>query len=294
MSATLPACMVEGDEREDGMARPTQLKGQLALLSTDLLAYYRQVSDSLLTVVDVETTGSLPYQGARVIEVSILQASLAEGIHHQETHLINPGVRVPPMITRVTGITQEMVARGAFPEAVWPDCLPLLETGTLTAHNLEFDYGFLQAEYQHFEHRFRRSPDHQFCTVLLSRLLLADLPSRSLPNLVTHFGFNVGPSHRAEADTRACWLLAERLLHQVQNEPDEVLLTLFAQQWIRLKDAATLLHCSQKNAQQILETAGIDSRFSKRKNRPLYKRGDVEKICRDRNSGQQLELSDLG
>jgi len=271
------------------MAKPRKLKGQSALKSTDLLAYYRQVSESLLTVVDVETTGSLPYRGARVIEVSVLQASLADGILHQETHLINPGVRVPAMITRVTGITQTMVSQGVFPEAVWPDCLDRLETGVLTAHNLEFNYSFLQAEYRHLEYTFKRPVAAQLCTVLLSRLLLADLPSRSLPNLVQHFGFNVGTSHRAGADTRACWLLAELLLKQIQSEDEASLLQRFGRQWVRLQDAAALLSLPAKTAQQLLTAAGIDSRFSKRKNRPLYRRGDVERIAQER-FGEQLSI----
>lgn len=271
------------------MARPVQRRGQSALRSTELLAYYRRISQEPLTVVDVETTGSMPVRGARVIEVSVLQASLQDGIRHQETHLINPGVRVPAMITRVTGITQAMVSQGQFPEMVWPDCLERLETGVLTAHNLEFDYRFLQAEYQHLDHIFRRPAEERLCTVLLSRLLLADLPSRSLPNLVAHFKFDVGPSHRAGADTRACWLLAEHLLHQIQSESEAALLERFGQQWIRLQDAAALLKSSQKAAQKFLEDCGIISRFSKRKNRPLYRRRDVERLLHEQ-AGEQIPI----
>ena len=272
------------------MTKPRKVTGQSALKSTDLLAYYRRVSESLLTVVDVETTGTLPYRGARVIEVSVLQASLTDGILHQETHLINPGVRVPSMITRITGITQPMVSQGVFPEEVWPDCLDRLETGILTAHNLEFDYTFLQAEYRHLDYTFKRPAAEQLCTVLLSRLLLADLPSRSLPDLVQHFGFDVGTSHRAGADTRACWLLAELLLQQVQSEDAAKLIERFGRQWIRLQDAAAILALPIKTAQQILTAAGIESRFSKRKNRPLYRRGDVERIEQERSSGEQLSM----
>lgn len=274
------------------MANPKKLKGQSAASSKALLAYYREVSQSVLTVVDVETTGSLPYRGARVIEVSVLQASLADGILHQETHLINPGVRVPAMITRVTGITQSMVSQGLFPEDVWPNCLDLLETGVLTAHNLEFDYRFLQSEYRYLEHPFSRPVQEQLCTVLLSRLLLADLPSRSLPNLVKHFEFDVGPSHRAGADTRACWLLAEKLLQQIQVEPEEKLIERFGQQWIRLRDAAAILQRSAKVTQKLLEESGIDSKFSKRKNRPLYRRKDVERVSYE-HSGEQLSTLDV-
>ena len=285
-------CMVESKVISGNlsMARPNQRRGQSALRSQDLLAYYRQVSQSLLTVVDVETTGSLPARGARVIEVSLLQATLADGVQHQETYLINPGVRVPKMITQVTGITPAMVAQGAFPETIWPECLERLEQGVLTAHNLEFDYSFLQAEYRHLEHRFLKPPEQQFCTVLLSRLLLADLPSRRLPDLVRHFQFDVGTSHRAEADTYACWLLAQNLLTQIQNEADDALLDLFARQWVRLPDAAALLQQPQKVVQARLTEAGVESRFSKRKNRPLYRRGDVEQLLLAQGDAEQMSL----
>lgn len=119
--------------------------------------------------------------------------------------------------------------------------------------------------------------------------MLADLPSRSLPNLVQHFGFEVGTSHRAGADTRACWLLAELLLKQIQSEDEASLLQRFGRQWIRLKDAAAILALPAKTAQQLLTEASIESRFSKRKNRPLYRRGDVERIAQER-SGEQLSM----
>jgi DNA polymerase-3 subunit epsilon len=250
-------------------------QGQASLLSADLLKFYRRVSQSLLTVVDVETTGALTHK-ARVIEVSVLQATLADGITNQTTHLINPMVKVPPFITKITGITREMVGAAAPPETVWSDCEAQINQGVLTAHNLDFDYGFLQAEYKRIGSRFYRPASHRFCTVLLSRLMLADLPSRSLPNLVKHYNFDVGPSHRAEADTKACWLLAQLLLSRIQQEPDEVLIELFGRQWIRLQGAAQILHCRQDQAQ--IQLQALEQRYSKRSGQPLYRRGDVEQI----------------
>ncbi|MGI8933794.1 MAG: 3'-5' exonuclease, partial [Phormidesmis sp.] len=69
------------------VAHAAKFQGQSALLSTELLTYYRQVSQSALTIVDTETTGSLGHN-ARVIEVSVIKASLADGLQHQETYLI--------------------------------------------------------------------------------------------------------------------------------------------------------------------------------------------------------------
>ncbi|MGB7251207.1 MAG: 3'-5' exonuclease, partial [Phormidesmis sp.] len=84
------------------VAHAAKFQGQSALLSRELLTYYRHISQSPLTVVDVETTGALGHN-ARVIEVSILKASLSSGLEHQETHLINPRVKIPEFITNITG-----------------------------------------------------------------------------------------------------------------------------------------------------------------------------------------------
>jgi DNA polymerase III subunit epsilon len=258
------------------------------VLSTNLLNYYRQVSQQLLTVVDVETTGLYP-SDSRVIEISVLRATLEGGIQSQETSLINPQTRVPSKITQITGISQEMVERdGAIASNVFLHYLPLINSGTLTAHNLEFDYPFLQAEYQRLGIVFERPVEQHLCTVQLSRLMLPDLPSRSLPNLVRHFGFQVGTSHRAEADTLACWLLAKRLLTEMLNESDEALLARFAHQWLPLKEAAKLLDCSQPKAKVIL--AVIPSRQAGRSGTLMYQRGDVERVLAEEEGDSQLSL----
>lgn len=249
------------------------------MLSTDLLANYRRLSLENFTIIDVETTGHKAYN-SRVIEVSVLQASLADGIQQQQTTLINPGVSVPAMITRFTGIAQTMVDTAPPATDVWQQYLPLLSQGILTAHNLSFDYSFLQAEYRHLGMVYERSPQEQCCTVILSRLMLPDLPSRSLPDLVQHFDFPVGRSHRAEADTLACWFLAKHLLTEIQNETDEELLTRFACQWLPLREAAILLGCSQKVAQAKLEQAGAQYRTSRRSGTLMYQRGEVERVVK--------------
>ena len=257
------------------------------MLSTNLLAYYRQIAQTLLTVVDVETTGYAPATG-RVIEISVLQATLRDGIQQQQTHLINPEVRVPAKITQFTGISQPMVDQAPLAEEVWHQYLPLLKVGTLTAHNLAFDYSFIRAELDQLGIAFSRPADEQLCTVLLARQMLPDLPSRSLPHLVRHYNFPVGKSHRAEADVLACWLLVERLLTEILNEPDEVLLPRFAKQWLPLAEAAAILKCSTKQARSRLDKAGIPARLVGRYQTPMYQRGDVEKVFYQASSATQL------
>lgn len=262
---------------------------QSALLSDHLLAYYRALTEAELTVVDVETTGSRPHE-ARVIEIAVIQGSLRSGITSETSFLVNADVRVPQMITRLTGITTAMVNQGVAAETVWPALQSSLSQGVLTGHNLAFDYGFIQSEYRHFGQSFQRPDPQRFCTVLLSRLLLADLPSRSLPQLVSHFGFDVGRSHRALADTKACWLLANLLLTQIKETSDLALCQQFAQQWVPLREAAKAFTCTRRELQQQLDARGCEHRASRRSNRYLYRRGDIEALYKELHP-QQLALN---
>jgi DNA polymerase III subunit epsilon len=259
------------------------------VFSKQLLSHYRSLSQQRLTLVDVETTGRYA-GGSRVIEISVIQATLADGIQHQQTSLINPQEPIPAKITGFTGITQEMVKAEPIAAQVLPEYLPLLQSGVLTAHNLEFDYSFLQAEFGRLDIGFDRPETEQLCTVQLARLMLPDLPSRSLPDLVRHFRFKVGKSHRAEADTIACWLLAKHLLTELNTEADSVLLAKFARQWLPLKTAAEMLGCSQTDGRSRLTDAKIESRFVGRgsKGTWMYRRGDVERVVGEQD--QQMSL----
>lgn len=258
------------------------------VLSTELLSYYRTLSQSLFTVVDVETTGRYAWEN-RVTEVSVLQATLSGGIQHHQTDLVNPQTRIPLRIVHFTGISQEMVNAAPDGSEVFPHYLACLTQGILTAHNLEFDYPFLQAEYARLGIKFTRPDVEQLCTVQLSRLMLPDLPSRRLPDLVQHFQFQVGRSHRAEADTLACWLLVKTLLTELMELDDQILLARFAHQRIPLKVAAQLLDCSPVEARSQLEATGVSSKFVGRGRTGtwMYRRGDVEQVVMTQKQQQQ-------
>lgn len=251
------------------------------MLTTKWIDHYRTLADQTFVVVDVETTGCDAKQD-RVIEVSVLRATLAQGIEHQETTLIDAGVWVPPAIARFTGITTAMLVGAPSPQQVWPSLRPLLAEGVLVAHNLRFDLGFLQAEYQRLSEMYH--PRQQLCTVQLSRHLLADLPSRSLPNLVQHFGFNVGRSHRAEADTQACWLLLEHLLTDVLGQSDADIQARLGQEWLSLTAIARILNCSRQQAQKRLLASGYQPVLSASRGTPRYRRAWVEAVLAGSNS----------
>jgi len=256
------------------------------MTSSELLNYYRKISSEVFTVVDLETTGGKG-NSDRIIEISVLQATLKDGIQQILTDLINPQIPIPEQIVRFTGISQNMVNRAASSDRILPNYLPILESGILTAHNFSFDYSFLQAEYRRLGKTFKAKS--QLCTVELSRLLLSHLPSRSLPKLVKHYGFDVGKSHRAESDAIACWLLLEKLFALILNSNDEEILNLFGQQWLSVKDISVILKLSPIKVESLLADANIKSRFSRHRQINLYQRKGVENLVGEIESNLKIE-----
>ena len=246
-----------------------------ATRSIDLLTYYRQISTELFTVVDLETTGSKGERD-RIIEISVLQATLKDGIQSIATDLINPEIEIPDQIVRFTGISQNMVMDKGNAAQILPNYLPMLQTGILTAHNIGFDHSFLKHEYQRLG--INLIVPEQLCTVKLSRLLLPNLPSRSLPKLVKHYNFDVGKSHRAESDAIACWLLLEKLFYQLLNSPDAEILNLFGQQWLSVEDIAVILQIPERQVEELVTNSQVKSRFSNRRQIYLYQRKSVEEL----------------
>lgn len=249
----------------------------MTLHSRQILDFYRQLATQDLTVVDVETTGSQPDHNW-VIEISVLHGCPQAGIAKHTTQLINPPIPIPKDIQRFTGITPDMVIDSPDPTQVWPEFLPLLDTGIFTAHNLEFDYGFIQSEYEKLNIPFSRPETAQFCTVKLSRILLAHLKSRRLPDLVRHFDFAVDTSHRAEADTLACWYLTLELINILEQTPDQPILEKLGQEWLTLEDAATLMDCDLTTAYTELMHPSVINKCTRR-GEVLFRRHSVEQLC---------------
>ncbi|NJK34846.1 MAG: 3'-5' exonuclease [Oscillatoriales cyanobacterium SM2_2_1] len=244
-----------------------------ALTSRQLLEYYQSLRQQSFCVVDLETTGGNG-QRDRIIEIAVVCASLREGIRTIKTDLINPRMAIPPAITRFTGISPEMVKGMKSSAKVLPTYRDLLTSGVLTAHNFQFDYSFLQGEFSRQGTPFTHNA--QLCTVELSRLLLPHLPSRSLPNLVKHYDFKVGRSHRAEADAIACWLLLEQLFAEMDALGEQALLSRFGQQWLTLEHVALITGQPEEVIAEILAAAPVMTRFSRRRQVMLYQRQGVE------------------
>ncbi|MCS6929378.1 MAG: exonuclease domain-containing protein [Saprospiraceae bacterium] len=168
----------------------------------------------MYAIVDVETTGgSARYE--RVIEIAIV---LYDGRRIVDTFstLLYPERSIPWNITRVTGITDEMVANAPRFFEVARRIVEMTREAIFVAHNVSFDYGFLREEFARLGYTY--TCRQRLCTVRLARKVFPGLPSYSLDHLRVHFGIDSGRSHRALDDALATTQLLERILATQQGQ----------------------------------------------------------------------------
>jgi DNA polymerase-3 subunit epsilon len=177
------------------------------------------IHDTVFTVFDVETTG-LSAQSNRLTEIGIVKLKGGEIIDEYET-LINPGEFVPPYITQLTGITNEMVHKKPLFDELAPRILEFINTEEsnitiLGGHNVRFDYSFLNASLVRAGYNKLDYP--ALCTARLARRLNRSLPSKSLDSLKRHYGIHTKRKHRALDDARATAQILAHFIEQLVNE----------------------------------------------------------------------------
>ena len=181
---------------------------------------------STIAVIDFETTGMTPAQGARATEVGIV---LLEGdtVVDRFASLMYTGVPVPPFIEQLTGITNAMLRKAPPAADVMREAARFVGQAPMAAHNAAFDSKFWQAELERLD---LPAPQPFACTVLLSRRVYPDAPSHKLGNLVDHLGLaRPGRAHRALADAEMAAAVLARLQGDIgarygQPRPGHVLL----------------------------------------------------------------------
>ncbi|MCU0429197.1 MAG: exonuclease domain-containing protein [Cytophagaceae bacterium] len=161
----------------------------------------------MYAIIDIETTGGSA-KWHKITEICILLHDGNSVVDRYST-LVNPERSIPPSITLLTGITNEMVATAPVFAEVADTIQELTKDAVFVAHNVNFDYGFVKQEFEALGIRFQRK---KMCTVRLSRKLLPGHRSYSLGNLCQSLGIVVQDRHRAFGDATATTVLFERLL----------------------------------------------------------------------------------
>lgn len=149
-------------------------------------------------VLDIETTG-LNASKDRITEigaVKIVDKEIVDSFHT----FVNPGIPIPPKITELTGITNDMVKDAPSIEEALAKFRQFCGTSALVAHNAPFDIGFIREASKSIDWEITNPIVD---TLTLSRELLKDLKKYKLDILAKHLGVKLENHHRASDDARA-------------------------------------------------------------------------------------------
>lgn len=159
----------------------------------------RKWREQVYCFVDIETTDANPLKG-NVLELgAILCRGDGETLGKFESCVKN--AEIPPIIQEITGIKKEDVLDA-------PDVIEVLErfreflgNHVFVAHNVGFDYGFLDFLYQ--KHFGVGLYNQSLCTIKMAQKLIQS-PRFSLNFLNEFLQIRTPVSHRAYADAYTC------------------------------------------------------------------------------------------
>ena len=149
-----------------------------------------------LAFVDLETTGG-SCTNDRITEIGIVLVD-EDGVR-EWSRLVQPQMRIPLFIERLTGISNEMVAAAPPFAEIAAEVQQLLQGRLFIAHNARFDYGFLKNEFKRLGMAFQPAV---LCTVKLSRTLYPQHRQHNLDSLIERYQLSAKERHRALADAQ--------------------------------------------------------------------------------------------
>ncbi len=170
----------------------------------------------MFAIIDIETTGS-KFSYGKITEIAIFQHN-GQRVTGEFSTLINPEMDIPMFITKLTGITNEMVKDAPKFYEVAKKIIEMTEGRIFVAHNVSFDYNFIVEEYRRLGYNYHKK---KLCTVKLSRKFLPGHGSYSLGKLCSDLGISIKGRHRASGDALATVKLFEILIDKNNSLGDE-------------------------------------------------------------------------
>lgn len=172
----------------------------------------RNLCDVTFVVLDLETTGMTPDRAA-ITEIGAVRFRGGERLATLQT-LVAPSVSVPPAVSSLTGITDEMLVDAPALSSVLSVLHDFVEGVVVVGHNVNFDRAFL--DHALTGEDYPPLPSPALDTLGLARALLGDeVPRHRLSWVARHLRTEHRPTHRALDDALATADVFHALLERV-------------------------------------------------------------------------------
>lgn len=178
------------------------------------------LQDAVFTVFDLETTGLSGKKNA-ITELTAIKYRNGKELAKLST-LVKPTEPIPAFITKLTGITEEMVKSAPSLDSVMKKLVRFVgPSPLLVGHHVNFDVGFVRdklAETQRPQYQNRFVTTKAFCTKTLAQRVLPGLPDYKGVTVAKHLGINNPQAHRAENDVKMTAATFYKLIALRQTE----------------------------------------------------------------------------
>ena len=175
-----------------------------------------QIPDAEFVVCDVETTG-LSAEKNRLTEIALFRIR-AGAVVDSYSSLVNPRQFIPAEISRLTGITNDMVYDAPDADVVMPAVRKFIGDAIFAGHNVRFDRSFVDAALRRAGADPLDVPN--LCTARLARRLITQKGSKSLGDVARQLGIRVRSRHRAAGDAEATAEVLLRFLRILEEDFD--------------------------------------------------------------------------
>lgn len=162
-------------------------------------------------VFDTETTGLLKpqisdlAQQPKIIEIGLVEMDQDYNISNRWSSFIQPEQAITEEITKITGITNEMLVGAPTFIQLLPEIEErFLGIDSIYAHNLPFDWGMLVNELRRIGREYAFPyPPHQMCTVQIGKDMIFGRYAKMTELYEKSMGKPLAQTHRALDDVDA-------------------------------------------------------------------------------------------
>ncbi len=152
----------------------------------------------MFCVFDIESTGG-KFGKEAIMEIALYRFD-GEEVTDQLISLVHPHKPVQKFVSKMTGITEKMLARAPRFHEIAKRLVEITKDAVLVGHNVEFDYRMLRQEFNRLGYPFERKT---LDTITLSEELIPDLESYGLSKVCKALDIHHSNKHRADVDARA-------------------------------------------------------------------------------------------
>ncbi len=167
-----------------------------------------------IVAVDIESTGLDPEKDA-ILEIGAVRFD-GRRIEGEFSSLINPGRRIPPFITQLTGITDNMVRQAPGIRDVAPKLAEFAGNAPILGQRISFDLSFLR---RHGLFQFNEAID----TFDMAAVMMPRAGRYNLGALGQQLNIPLPATHRALDDARVTQAVFQQLFEQILEMPIELL-----------------------------------------------------------------------